>query len=98
MATISLASGSTKARAFGTSSALAASTMVGALVTLEVGYISTMVVKIGMALATGSFLYVSASDLIPAVRHHSKLGIWAVVVGVIGFYLSLLLVSHVGLS
>lgn len=98
MATITLASGKSGAKAFGTSAALAVSTMIGAVVTIEVGHFNVQIVKIFMAFATGSFLYVSASDLIPAVRHHSIWALMAVLAGVGGFYGSLLLVTHVGLS
>ncbi len=98
MATISLASGGTRKRALLTSSALAVSTMVGALVTLQVGTVDTDLVKILMALATGTFLFVSTTDMVPAIREQRSSGIVAMLIGVAIFYVSLLLIRYVGLS
>jgi zinc transporter ZupT len=98
MATISLASGASRKRALLTSTALAVSTMVGALVTLQVGEVDTDVVKILMALATGTFLFVSTTDMVPAIREQRSSAIVSVLVGVAIFYVSLLLIRQVGLT
>lgn len=98
MATISLSAGTSRKRALLTSSALALSTMVGALITLFVGDISGHVVKILMALATGTFLYVSTTDMIPAIKDKQKSAVVSVLIGVAVFYMSLLFVTHFGLG
>ncbi|MFB5190806.1 ZIP family metal transporter [Alicyclobacillus fastidiosus] len=98
MATITLASGTSRARALLTSVGLAVSTLIGAVITLEVGNIDESVVKILMALATGTFLYVSMTDLMPVVKGQNKGTVLAAVIGVGVFYVSLLLIKHVGLS
>ncbi|WAH36550.1 ZIP family metal transporter [Alicyclobacillus dauci] len=98
MATITLASGASRVRALLTSTGLAVSTMIGAVVTLELGSVDGSVVKILMALATGTFLYISTTDLIPAVKSQHRGVIAATVFGVAVFYVSLLLIKHVGLS
>lgn len=97
MATISLASGSTRKRAILTSTSLAMSTLAGAILTLQIGGINADIVKIFMAIATGTFLFVSTSDLIPAIKGHRR-GILFVFIGVAIFYVSLLLIKHVGLA
>lgn len=98
MATITLASGTSRVRALLTSVGLAVSTLIGAVLTLEVGAIDQHVVKILMALATGTFLYVSMTDLMPVVRGQNRGSVIAAVIGVGIFYISLLLIKHVGLS
>lgn len=98
MASISLAAGSSRWRALLTASALALSTLVGALLTLGVGAVNQQLVNIFMALATGTFLFVSTTDMIPAIRQRRTSPIFAAVLGVAVFYVSLLLIKHVGLT
>lgn len=98
MATISLAAGQSRRRAFLTSAALALSTMVGASITLSLGTSDVQLVRILMALATGTFLFISTSTLVPAVRKGDHKSVISLVVGVVVFYISLVLIKHVGLS
>lgn len=98
MATLTLAAGESRKRAFLTSVGLAVSTMVGAAVTLGLGAINTTVINILMAIATGTFLYVSTSDLIPALGGRHRLTIPAVFIGVTVFEISLLCIKHFGLT
>lgn len=99
MATISLASGNSQRKAFGTSIGLAISTIIGACITLWIGTIDAYIIKVIMALATGTFIFITTTSLIPAVKQSrdSKV-ILAVICSVAIFYVSLLLIKHVGLS
>jgi zinc transporter ZupT len=97
IASIYLAAGRTRKRAILTSSGLALSTLIGALFTLELRHLDPQFIRVLMALATGTFLYISTSELVPTVQG-KRLPILAVLVGVLLFGLSLLLVKHVGLS
>ncbi|WP_067933967.1 ZIP family metal transporter [Alicyclobacillus kakegawensis] len=98
MASISLAAGTSRKRAFLTAFGLALSTIFGAAVTLEIGALGPSSVAILMALATGTFLYVSTTDMIPAIRDRGPAAIFPIIVGVALFYVSLRLIQHVGLS
>lgn len=98
MATISLAAGKSRRSAILTSSGLAVSTVIGAVVTLQIGSIDAQFVKVLMALATGTFLFVSTTDMIPAIREQRSSAVASVFVGVVIFYVSLLLIRHVGLT
>jgi len=98
MATISLASGSTRKRALLTAASLALSTLAGAVFTLLIGSVNAYTVKILMALATGTFLFISTTDMVPAIRGKHRLTILCVFIGVAVFYASLLLIKHVGLE
>lgn len=98
MAAISLASGSTRKRALLTSSSLALSTLAGAIITLQIGVINANVVKVLMAIATGTFLFVSTTDMVPAIKGQHRLSIIYIFVGASIFYISLLLIKHVGIS
>lgn len=98
MASISLASGSSRKRALLTASSLALSTLVGAVLTIQMGGINDYVVKILMAVATGTFLYVSTSDLVPALNGKYRGGILSVFIGVAVFYGTLLLITQIGLG
>jgi zinc transporter ZupT len=99
MVTISLAAGESAKKAFASSVYLAISTMVGAGLTLAVGALDAPVVKVFMAVATGTFLFIATTSLIPAVKdsNEPRAG-YAVILGVFFFALSLYLVKHVGLS
>lgn len=99
MATITLAAGESARRAFASSVFLAISTMIGAGVTLWIGAIDAPVVKVIMALATGTFLFIATTSLIPAVKaSNESRAAYAVIAGVVFFAISLYLVKHVGLS
>jgi zinc transporter ZupT len=99
MATISLASGNSQRKAFGTSIGLAISTILGASVTLWIGTIDAYIIKVIMALATGTFIFITTTSLIPAVKQsRDSKAILAVIFSVAIFYISLLLIKHVGLS
>ncbi|WEG11858.1 ZIP family metal transporter [Pullulanibacillus sp. KACC 23026] len=97
MASLFLAAGSSRGRALLTSAGLALSTIIGAVVTLQLKTLDSHLINILMALATGTFLYISTSELIPVVRGRFQ-NLLAVVIGVVLFYGSLLLVKHVGLG
>lgn len=99
MATISLAAGESAKRAFASAVLLALSTMVGAGFTLWLGAIDVSVVKVIMALATGTFLFIATTSLIPAVKaSREPRAAYAVIAGVCFFAISLYIVQHVGLS
>ncbi|MCL6632500.1 MAG: ZIP family metal transporter [Alicyclobacillus herbarius] len=97
MASISLAAGTSRQRAFLTAFGLAFSTLVGAAVTLSLGSIGESSVAVLMALATGTFLYVSTTDMIPAIRDRGTAAILPIIIGVALFYVSLQLIQRVGL-
>ncbi|MCL6443894.1 MAG: ZIP family metal transporter [Alicyclobacillus sp.] len=98
MGAISLASGTTRKSALLSSTALAVSTLLGAFITLQLGTADPYVVKVLMALATGTFLYISTSDMIPAVKEQHRQALFATVLGAAIFYGSLVLVTRVGLG
>ncbi len=98
MATISLAAGTSRWRAFLTTVGLAISTLAGAIVMLRLGVTGGTGIKLLMALATGSFLYIATSDLIPAVRHEGYRAVLCILTGVGLFSLSLWLLRWTGLS
>jgi zinc transporter ZupT len=99
MATVSLAAGESRKTAFFTSFGLAVSTLLGALVAVWAGATDVGVVKVMMALATGTFIFISTSSLIPTVTASGhRRTVFAVIAGVILFYLSLLLVHAIGLE
>ena len=93
MAMISLASGHSRKRAFLTSVGLATTTMLGALVTLQFKELDAGLIKILMAFATGTFLFISTSGLVPVIKDHQKGAMVSVLIGVTFFYISLLLVK-----
>ncbi len=99
MATISLAATDSRKQAFLSAFWLAVSTMVGAGVTLLFGTIDTYLLNVIMALATGTFLFISTSSLMPIIREsRDKKAALTVIIGVFIFYLSLVLIHHVGLT
>jgi len=98
MATISLATSDSRRRAFASSAFLALSTMIGASLTVWFGAFDAPLVKIVMALATGTFLYISTTSLMPMVRDaRSPRAALLVCLGVAIFYVSLRLIVHAGL-
>ncbi|MCL6517533.1 ZIP family metal transporter [Alicyclobacillus sp.] len=99
MAAVTLAAGSTRRRAFTSSALLALSTLTGAVVTLWLGETDIAAVHAVTALATGSFLFISTTGLMPAVRGSGdRRASYFVVAGVVFFLISLYLVRSVGLS
>jgi zinc transporter ZupT len=99
MATVRLASGGNRGQAFRSTLGLALSTIAGGVLTTWLGAVDTYAIKVVMALAAGSFLYITASNLIPALKTTNKSTEWiALVLSVIVFYVSLQLVQHVGLK
>lgn len=98
MATISLSAGTSRRRALLTSTGLAVSTLIGASLTLLIGDLSGQIVKILMALATGTFLYVSTTDMIPAIKDKQRSAVISVLIGVFVFYVSLQFITHFGLG
>jgi len=99
MATITLSAGGSRRHALGTAVGLAVSTIVGAGVTLWVGAVYGNLIKIIMAVATGTFIYISATNLIPVVKENrDNKTTFAVIGSVVVFWISLLLIKHVGLS
>jgi zinc transporter ZupT len=99
MATISLASGGTRRQAFSWSSLLGLSTVLGAALTLWLGQLDGTLVRVIMALATGSFLFISTTGLIPTIKDSDdKRGVSMVVLGVVLFLVSLTAVKMTGLK
>jgi zinc transporter ZupT len=99
MATISLAATDSRKQAFLSAFWLACSTMVGAGVTLLFGRIDAYFLNVIMALATGTFLFISTSSLMPIIREATdRKAAITVVIGTFIFYLSLVLVHHAGLT
>ncbi|MCL6593406.1 MAG: ZIP family metal transporter [Alicyclobacillus sp.] len=97
MASVALAAGRTRWRAFGATALLALSTLGGAGVTLWLGAYEQHWVQAVTALASGSFLYVSATTLIPAVKAADRQAILLVTAGAGLFMVSLWAVTAVGL-
>ncbi|SFU72126.1 ZIP family metal transporter [Alicyclobacillus macrosporangiidus] len=99
MATVALAAGETRWRAFTSSALLAVSTLAGAALTLWLGQADAAAVHVVMAVATGSFLFISTTGLIPGVRNSGeRMAPYIVVAGVLFFLVSLYLVRAVGLQ
>src|SRR5207248_11671966 len=67
MASITLASGRTRAAALGATAALAAATILGSLIS---GLLDPAAAPYALALSAGVTIYVAASDLIPEVNAH----------------------------
>jgi len=74
MSAIAMVSGSGKRRAFGAALALGVATLLGGGLTLVAGQFQPGWMNYAVALATGSFLYVATSDLMPSVSHGSDRG------------------------
>jgi zinc transporter ZupT len=99
MATISLAATDSRKQAFLSALWLACSTMAGAGITLFFGKIDAYLLKVIMALATGTFLFISTSSLMPIIRDsRERKAAITVIIGTFIFYLSLVLVHHAGLA
>ncbi len=88
LASIMLASGNSRRRAFLAVVGIGAATVLGAVVTPAVGLLT----EYGLALAAGVTIYVAASNLIPeAQRQPGWLVPGGVFLGVVSFYLATLL-------
>lgn len=98
MAAISLSAGASRLKAFLTSAALSLSTLVGASIILLIGNVDTVITGVLMALATGAFLFITTTDLMPNVRSQRWSAVSIVVLGAALFYVSLTLVKHFGLG
>lgn len=99
MATVALAAGQTRRRAFTATALLAVSTLAGAALTLWLGQADAAAVHVVMAVATGSFLFISTTGLIPGVHSSGeRIAPYIVVAGVLFFLASLYLVRTVGLQ
>ncbi len=97
MASLYLAAGNSRKRAFLTSLGLAISTLIGAVITLMLRDLSGHVITVLMAVATGTFLYISTTELIPSIKGQQRTTL-GILIGVTLFYGSLLLIKHVGLG
>jgi zinc transporter ZupT len=91
LASVMLASGNTRRRAFLAVLAIAGATVLGGIVTPAI----TPLMRYGLPLAAGVTIYVAASNLIPeSQREHNSLVQAAVFAGVLAFYLIQLLLPH----
>jgi len=96
IATIMRAAAHSRGIAFLSATALAASTVLGATVPFLIGVPDPEMLRGRLALAAGTFIYVAASDLIPAVSPQSSRTTYLFVfVGVAAFYTSKLLAHSV---
>ncbi len=79
--------------------AIAASTVLGALVTFALGEMEPATAHAALALATGTLIYIAASDLIPATNPaQSRWSILFVLGGVAFYYVSLQALRALGLE
>ncbi|GLG00181.1 divalent cation transporter [Alicyclobacillus hesperidum subsp. aegles] len=96
---ISLNSSNSRRRAFLWAFLLTCSTIVGAITAVVLGSVGGPSVNIIMALATGTFLFISTSDLVPFVRAQEQpRNMLLLLFGCGVFYLSLTLLQSIGLS
>ncbi|TDY43030.1 ZIP family zinc transporter [Alicyclobacillus sacchari] len=96
---ISLNSSNSRRRAFLWAFLLTCSTIVGAISAVALGSVGGPGVNIIMALATGTFLFISTSDLVPFVRSQEQpRNMLLLLFGCGVFYLSLTLLQSIGLS
>lgn len=99
VSSIMLAAGKSRGRAFVTSLLLAIATCVGAVVSFWCGTISSSSIIAILALSTGSFIFVGASNLIPATQKGEyKSAVLLSLLGIVLFYFSARLLSIVGLE
>jgi zinc transporter ZupT len=89
MSTIMLAANRTRSFAFASAVAIAASTVLGAVATFVVGELDPSTTKDALALATGTLIYIAASDLIPTTNPaRTKWVVPFVVLGTVFYYLT----------
>lgn len=99
MASLMLAGGRGRRMALGSAVLLGMTTILGALVALYASAVRPAAAPGLLALATGSFLYIGASDLIPATNAgDDRRAIWGVVLGVALYGLSGLVLHAFGLD
>ena len=89
LSTIMIAAGRGKRFAFASVLAIAGSTVLGALTTFALGELDPSTAHAALALATGTLLYIAASDLIPATNPaKSRWSILFVLLGVALYFFS----------
>lgn len=99
LSTIMLAAQRERLFAFLAAVSLAVTTVLGAAVTFVVGALAPATTHYALALATGTLIYIAASDLIPATGlARTRWTIVYVVLGVGLYYVSLQLLHMVGLE
>lgn len=99
MASITLASGRDRGSALLRAGMLGAATIAGGIAAAALGSIEAGAVEVFLALATGSFLYVAATDLVPAANEgRTRLAILWVIAGIALFLASEQLLGLAGLE
>ncbi|MCL5772780.1 MAG: ZIP family metal transporter [Firmicutes bacterium] len=94
-----LASDQSRNVAFSSAVLLGISTIAGAVFAYFVSHGNETIARVLLTLATGSFLYIGASDLIPATSAgRNKVSVLFVILGVILFYISLKILEMAGFS
>ncbi|MBI2252169.1 MAG: ZIP family metal transporter [Armatimonadetes bacterium] len=79
--------------------ALGVSTFLGAIFAYYLGFSNNNLTRILLTLATGTFLYIGASDLIPATNAcRDRHSILFVMLGVVLFYISLYILQIIGIK
>lgn len=97
MASIFQAGGSRRLRAFLSAFALGVSTVLGALVVYSTGKMELSLIF--LALAAGSFTYITASELVPYISGtKDRKGIFYFLLGVLLFYLTSMFLQSFGLK
>lgn len=99
MASITLATGRDRRSAFLRAATLGLTTVVGGATAAFAGQSGTHAVEAFLALASGSFLYVAATDLVPAANEgRTRVAIGLVLAGVVLFLISEQLLGLAGLE
>lgn len=99
MASITMATGQSRKQAFARATVLGVTTALGGLLAALVGTIDIGGAQIFLALATGSFLYVAATDLVPAANEsRSRLSVALLVAGAGLFLITEWLLSIAGFT
>lgn len=99
LSSIMLAAGRGRRFAFVSVLSIAASTVLGALLTFAAGELDPATAHGALALATGTLIYIAASDLIPATNPaKSRWAIFYVLLGVVLYYASLQILRAFGLE
>jgi zinc transporter ZupT len=98
ISSLMLAANQGRRRALVASLSLGISTVIGAILTGYLSHDNLGIARVILTLATGTFLYIGASDLIPATnRAHDRWCIAFVLLGILLFYLSLKLIDMAGI-
>ena len=99
VSSVALAASGDRRRALGASVLIAMATVAGAVVTTAIGVLAAHTTDVLLALATGTFLYIALTDLIPAVNEsHDRAALLYVVLGMAVFGASAVLLAKLGLS